>query len=145
MTNYKFDRKGDPSASFKKLTAITIYNSEFDINRKILLFACFVKSFSLDEKNQHLINTAKYPLFCREVLNTRALEANPQNMLDLCKQIAQSNPKISIETIVGNELREKGLNLIYSVGRGGVYPSSLVILKYQGKQFYSCQVTTFIF
>lgn len=54
-------------------------------------------------------------------------------MLDLCKQIAQGNPKIAIETIVGKELQEKGLNLIYSVGRGSVYPSSLVILKYQGK------------
>jgi len=58
LTNYKFERKGDRSAAFSKIASITIYHSESQINHDVVKFA-------------------KYPLFCREVLNTRALEANP--------------------------------------------------------------------
>lgn len=53
-------------------------------------------------------------------------------MLEICREVAKSNPNILIETIVGKELQEKGLNLIYSVGRGGPKAPCLVILKYQG-------------
>ena len=31
-----------------------------------------------EELAQKIVNTAKYPLFCREVVNSRALEANPE-------------------------------------------------------------------
>jgi len=53
-------------------------------------------------------------------------------MLQLCKQVAQLDPRVKIETIVGKELVEKGLNLIYAVGRGGAHPPCLVVLKYEG-------------
>jgi len=54
-------------------------------------------------------------------------------MIELCKEIAAIDPKVQIETIVGKELVEKGLNLIYAVGRGGQNPPGLAILKYEGK------------
>jgi len=53
-------------------------------------------------------------------------------MLELCKQVAQRNPQVQIETFVGKELLDKGLNLIYSVGRGGQHAPCMVILKYEG-------------
>ncbi len=54
-------------------------------------------------------------------------------MIELCKEIAAIDPKVQIETIVGKELVEKGLNLIYAVGRGGQNAPALAILKYEGK------------
>jgi len=53
-------------------------------------------------------------------------------MLELCQNIAKSNSKISIETIVGKDLQAKGLNLLYSVGRGAAKAPCLVVLKYEG-------------
>jgi len=117
LTNYKFERKGDRSSAFVKIASITIYNSEYQFD---------------DDKTRSLVTFAKYPLFCREVLNARALEANPTTMIELCKQLATIDPSVKIETIVGKELVEKGLNLIYSVGRGGQHPPGLAILKYEG-------------
>ena len=54
-------------------------------------------------------------------------------MLAFCQDLAKTNPQIKIEAIVGKELEEKGLNLIYSVGRGASKKPCLVILKYEGK------------
>jgi len=56
-------------------------------------------------------------------------------MLELCKQVTQLNSQVQIETIVGKELLDKGLNLIYNVGRGGQHPPCLVVLKYEGALF----------
>ncbi len=53
-------------------------------------------------------------------------------MLELCRNLAKTNSKISVEAIVGKELEEKGLNLIYSVGRGAAKAPCLVVLKYEG-------------
>jgi len=116
LTNYKFDRKGE-KGSFKKIQKITVYHPDYDVK---------------SPEAQYTINCAKYPLFCREILNSRALEANPTSLLELCKQVAQLNPQVQIETFVGKELLDKGLNLIYSVGRGGQHPPCLVVLKYEG-------------
>jgi len=62
-------------------------------------------------------------------------------MLELCKEIAKTDPNIKIEYIVGEELVERGLNLIYDVGKAGPKPSSLVILKYEG---FSLKIRRFI-
>lgn len=56
-----------------------------------------------------------------------------KSMLELCQDIAKSNPQIKLEAIVGKELLDKGLNLIYSVGRGASKKPCLVILKYEGR------------
>ena len=53
-------------------------------------------------------------------------------MLEFCQDLAKANPAIKIEAIVGKELLEKGLNLIYSVGRGAAKKPCLVNLKYEG-------------
>lgn len=53
-------------------------------------------------------------------------------MLEFCQNIAKIDSKVTIESIAGKELCEKGLNLIYSVGRGAARAPNLVILKYEG-------------
>lgn len=54
-------------------------------------------------------------------------------MLELCKELAAIDSNIKIEYIVGKELEEKGLNLIYGVGQGSNKASALVCMKYEGK------------
>lgn len=129
LTNYKFDRKGEKSSAFNKINSITLYHAELDLN---------------DEQTRNLINIAQYPLFCREVLNARAFEANPTTMLELCKEVAKIDPKVKIETIVGKELQEKGLNLIHAVGKGGAHPPCLVVMKYEGNSEKSDDLVCFI-
>jgi len=121
LSNYKFVQKSyigtDESTHFKRIGSIEVVHNNFNLQ---------------DEKVQFSLQCTRYSLFCRQVLSTRALEANPETMLELCREIAKSNSKISIETIVGKELQEKGLNLIYSVGRGAAKKPCLVVLKYEG-------------
>jgi len=64
-------------------------------------------------------------------------------MLELCKELAKTDPNIKIEYIVGEELVQKGLNLIYDVGKGGPKPSSLVVLKYEGFYWTNTSVLNF--
>jgi len=121
LSNFKFVQKSyigvDESAQFKRIASVEVIHSTFNLQ---------------DERVQFSLQCTKYSLFCRQILSVRALEANPETMLELCQEIAKSNSKISIEAIVGKELQEKGLNLIYSVGRGAAKKPCLVTLKYEG-------------
>ena len=123
LSNYKFVQKSyigvDESAQFKRIGTVAVVHSTFNLQ---------------DERVQFALQCTRYSLFCRQILSVRALEANPETMLDLCRSIAQSNSKISIEAIVGKELQEKGLNLIYSVGRGAAKKPCLVTLSYKGNK-----------
>jgi len=122
LSNYKFDRKSlskseEENGKYRQLENLNIYHEGFSAE---------------DPKAKFIIESAKYSLFCRELVNARANEADPEAMLELCKELAQSDPNIKIEYIVGKELEDKGLNLIYEVGKGASKPSSLVCLKYEG-------------
>jgi probable aminopeptidase NPEPL1 len=50
-----------------------------------------------------------------------------------CHNLFQNEPNVSIEEIVGDELREKGYGGIYNVGKGAVEEPRLVILTYDPK------------
>lgn len=122
LSNYKFDRKSltkteEENGKFRQIEELTVFHEKLNLQ---------------DEQTKFIIDSAKYTLFCREVLNARANEADPEVMLELCKELARTDPNIKIEYIVGEELVQKGLNLIYDVGKGGPKPSSLVVLKYEG-------------
>jgi len=122
LSNYKFERKA--------LTKTEEENGKF---RQIENINIFHETFNPEEANtKFIIDSAKYSLFCREVLNTRANEADPESMLELCKELAKIDSNLKIEYIVGKELQDKGLNLIYGVGQGACKASSLVCLKYEG-------------
>ena len=53
-------------------------------------------------------------------------------MLEFCRNLAKIDSKVTIESFAGKELSDKGLNLIYSVGRGAARAPCLVVLKYEG-------------
>lgn len=77
------------------------------------------------------VASAYCSLYARELANTRGSEATPQYMVEKAQEVYNLNPsKISIEVISGEELKNKGMNLLYSVGKGASCPPSLVILKY---------------
>jgi leucyl aminopeptidase len=119
LANYKFERKeiAENKCTFKQLTNLDIYHPTFNPE---------------DPKNKFIIDSAKYALLCREMLNIRANEATTEAMLELCKDLAKVDPNIQIEYIVGDELVKRGMNLIHEVGKGGPHRSSLVCLKYEG-------------
>jgi probable aminopeptidase NPEPL1 len=47
-----------------------------------------------------------------------------------CHSLFENEPNVSIEEIVGNELRDKGYGGIYNVGKGATHPPRLVIMTY---------------
>lgn len=57
-------------------------------------------------------------------------------MLELCREISKSHPKIKFESIAGKELEKQGLNLIYCVGRGAARAPCLVVMSYEGNKIY---------
>lgn len=122
LGNYKFDRKQltkteEENGKFRQIQTINVIHDKFNLE---------------DPETKFLLDSAKYSLFCRELLNARANEADPEHMLNICKELAKVDPNIKIEYIVGKELQDKGLNLLYDVGKASEKPSSLVCLKYEG-------------
>jgi len=122
LSNYKFDRRGlskdeRENGKFTQVENLNIFHDKFDPE---------------DENNKFHIQSAQYSLLCREMVNSRGNEADPETMLELCREIAKLDPNIKIEYIVGKELEDKGLNLIHQVGVGSTKQSSLVCMKYEG-------------
>lgn len=133
LSNYRYIRKSyigvEESAQFKRIESINVISKTFNHQ---------------DESAKFALESAQYSLFCRQVLNLRALDANPESMLEFCQDLAKANPAIKIEAIVGKELLEKGLNLIYSVGRGAAKKPCLVNLKYEGNPQNSTDVLALV-
>jgi len=122
LSNYKYDRKDLTSqerenGKFTQLEDLSIIHDKFN---------------PLDENTKFHVQSAQYSLFCREMVNARGNEADPETMLELCKEIAKIDPNIKIEYLVGKELEDKGLHLIHQVGVGSNKASSLVCMKYEG-------------
>jgi len=129
LANYKFDRKAltkteEENGKFRQIESISVFHDKFNLE---------------DAQTKFLLDTTKYSLFCRELLNARGNEADPEDMLEICKELAKTDPNIKIEYIVGKELQDKGLNLLHDVGKASSKPSSLVCLKYEGSdELLSC-------
>lgn len=126
LTNYKYNRKSD---EFKRISSIEVISGNFNPEDKQTKFA---------------LESTRYSLFCRQILNLRPLDANPETMLELCRNIAKIDPKVTIEAIVDKELEAKGLNLIYAVGRGAARRPCLVNLKYEGNPNNSTDVIALV-
>jgi len=122
LSNYKFDKRNltkeeQENGRFTQIEDLDIIHDKFNPE---------------DPNNRFHIQSAQYSLMCREMVNARGNEADPETMLELCREIAKLDPNIKIEYIVGKELEDKGLNLIHQVGVGSTKQSSLVCMKYEG-------------
>jgi len=89
LTNYKYVRKSylgvNESAQFKRINSVVVVSKNLDLK---------------DERNNFLLQSAKYSLFCRQVLSLRPLDANPESMLTFCKDLAKIDSKVSIERLL---------------------------------------------
>lgn len=55
------------------------------------------------------------------------------SMTRICTQMAEAlGDKVQVEVVVGDQLVERGLNLIHAVGRANVEPPALVDMVYRG-------------
>lgn len=77
LANYKHNRKSEESAKFKRIDTINVIHKDFDLKSILSLISSVSQTF-LDQNTDFAIRSAQYSLFCREVLNLRALDANPE-------------------------------------------------------------------
>jgi len=79
------------------------------------------------------INSAHCALYGRDVINMRGSEAAPDFMEQEIRLLAEGKQGISnINVIKGEQLREKGLNLFYNVGKSATEEPRLVTVEYRG-------------
>jgi len=77
------------------------------------------------------MHSARCALYARDLVNTRGSVATPEYIAHQAQHLySQYSDLISIEVLQGEELKEKGLNLLYSVGKAATSPPHLVVLKY---------------
>ena len=72
-------------------------------------------------------HATKNTLLVRDLVNTRANEATPTYMENVIRHYAKFSDKIqSVESIIGKDLDDAGLKVIYNVGKGATDPPRLV-------------------
>eukprot|EP00956_Cyclotella_meneghiniana_P029104 scaffold69471_cov43-Cyclotella_meneghiniana.AAC.1 len=69
-------------------------------------------------------------LACR-LVDTHPEELTTTAFAQECHDLFKDTPTVSIEEIVGDELRDRGYGGIYNVGKAAVHPPRLVILTYE--------------
>lgn len=83
---------------------------------------------------QH-VEMAKATNAARTLINTRGTVADPDYVEEEIKKVFDEydgNGKVVYESIVGDDLEKRGLNMIYNVGKGASSPPRLVIVEYIG-------------
>jgi leucyl aminopeptidase len=67
----------------------------------------------------------------RDWVNECGTIEHPDEIVEISKKVSSEN-KIKISVIGKEEMKEKGLNLIYEVGKGSKYSPYLIFLEYDG-------------
>ncbi|MCL2845029.1 MAG: leucyl aminopeptidase [Chitinivibrionia bacterium] len=70
--------------------------------------------------------------FTRDITNDNAAVVNPEYLANEAKKIAESNKNMTVEILDHKEIQEKGLGLLWAVGKGSATPPRLAIIKYNG-------------
>ena len=126
LTNYEY--------SFKTAAEVTEDSKNEPLGHTLeTLFVERDLSESIDFKQS--IASAYCSLYARELANTRGSTATPAYIAQKAQEIYNLAPsKISIEVIEGEDLKSKGLNLLYAVGKAASCPPQLVVLKYTANE-----------
>lgn len=80
------------------------------------------------------INLANSTLFTRNLANERPNTANCDYLEEVAAGLAKGKDNVTMEVIKGEELLDKGLNLIYSVGKSAETAPRMIILTYKGNE-----------
>jgi leucyl aminopeptidase len=70
----------------------------------------------------------------RDIANTPASDMNPEKLENYVRDLFKEFPDVEISVIRGRELVERGMNGIYSVGKGSSVEPRLIILRYKGAE-----------
>lgn len=110
-------KEGSEHELFRPFNQLTVVSTHFNPN-------CATHQFLQAIVSPHIEG--------RELTWTRADVATPDYMTEVCRKVAAEYENVSIEVIRGDELAQKGLNLIHAVGKGSVHPPNMVTLSYKG-------------
>eukprot|EP01095_Lingulamoeba_sp_RSL-Kostka_P013971 TRINITY_DN5939_c1_g2_i1.p1 TRINITY_DN5939_c1_g2~~TRINITY_DN5939_c1_g2_i1.p1 ORF type:complete len:594 (-),score=197.72 TRINITY_DN5939_c1_g2_i1:187-1968(-) len=144
LSNYKFDKylindkeenkkeEEEKEEKEEPIETVQILNESFENNQI--------------DNLRDIINSSRIvadsTLFTRDLGNEQADVANPEFLEEKAHEIVrefnesneQNDVKMTIKVIKGNELKERGMNLIYSVGQAAQWEPRLVIIEYIGDQ-----------
>ncbi|MFH1977739.1 MAG: leucyl aminopeptidase [Candidatus Aenigmatarchaeota archaeon] len=113
LSDYDFDKYKKKDKETKKLKEFSILSKQVkDVVRETLIECESTK-------------------FARTLVNEPADKMNPLETEKVAKEIAKTH-KIKVTIIADKELAKKGMNLIYGVGKGSIYPPRLIIMEYWG-------------
>ena len=152
LTNYKYEKKtrleslNGNGETYPVTGAITPGPNSHEIKKfhPISNVNLILEGPELQNYPNFLIETTKYSLMARDLVNERPNVATTSYMIKKANEIAMAHSNITIHTIVGEELKEQGLNLLYSVGKGSSEPPALVSLKYEGDPSNKENITALI-
>lgn len=72
-------------------------------------------------------------IYAKNMGSLRANMGSTTSMTRICTEMAESlGEQVEVEVVVGEQLQQKGLNLIHAVGRANVEPPALVDMVYRG-------------
>ena len=126
LANYEFSLKSTPEAA---------EDSQNEPQGQTLETLFIEHDLSESDNFKQSVASAYCSLYARELANTRGSIATPAYITAKAQEIYSLAPdKISIEVITGEELKAKGLNLLYAVGKAASSPPQLVTLKYTANQ-----------
>lgn len=124
LKNYKYSQKSKNETT----------KDDEDAEKKELNELNLVHDLALDEISfNRSIQSAYCTLYARDLINTRGSEATPDFIAQEAQKLYESNrDRVEMTVIRGDELQQKGLNLLYSVGKAASTPPHLIMLKYVG-------------
>ncbi|CAG9312775.1 unnamed protein product [Blepharisma stoltei] len=127
LKNYKFSAKSSKENKEEE-------NGEEKNDKKELTELNLLHNLTIDESSwNQSIHSGVCALYARDLCNTRGTEGNTEFLAAQAQKLYSDNPgKVEMQVIKGEELRERGMNLLYSVGKGASTPPYLILLKYNG-------------
>lgn len=140
LANYQFKRKSKLNKNLNKLNSNSILNDENEKDLQLAEEINILEDHLTRSDIKSLTtwtNLAKAALHTRELANERPNIANCDFLEEEAFKIGSNTynkDKIRIEVIKGEELKEKKLNLIYSVGKSATTKPRLLILQYIGDE-----------
>jgi len=70
--------------------------------------------------------------YARDLINENAAIITPEFLANEAEKIAKSNENMKVEILDEKEIRDKGLGLLWAVGKGSATPPRLAIISYNG-------------
>lgn len=103
-------------------------------NGKLAVVSFVLKAEDIESAKQLSVDTLAVAEGVKEAKDIISEPSNviyPESFTEKAEEL--SSLGVTVEVLTESDLRSLGLNLIYAVGKGSVYPPRLLILKWKGK------------